>query len=85
MPPRRAAAAAAASPRGGGGAHDDSAPIFLTVGTTRFDALVRAADDAAFVAAAEARGYTSLTIPARSPGVRRMRHADCGASPGRPI
>jgi hypothetical protein len=69
MPPRRGAAAAAAgaSPRGAGGAHVDSAPIFLTVGTTRFDALVRAADDPAFAAAAEARGYTSLTIQARSP------------------
>ena len=81
----RRAAAAAASPRGSGGAHDDSAPIFLTVGTTRFDALVQAADDVAFAAAAEARGYTSLTIQARSPGARRTAHARCVVPRGRPI
>ena len=57
----------------------DSAPIFLTVGTTRFDALVQAADDVAFAAAAEARGYTSLTIQARSPAAKRVRHAACVA------
>ncbi len=42
-----------------------SRSIFLTVGTTSFDALVAAVDDAAFVAAASARGYTSLTVQAR--------------------
>jgi hypothetical protein len=57
MPPRRRAAADAdaAAERG----------IFLTVGTTSFDALVAAADEPAFLAAAAARGYTSLTIQVR--------------------
>ena len=60
------AAAAGASPRrGASAAAADDAPIFLTVGTTSFDALVRAADDPAFAAAAQAKGYTSLTIQAR--------------------
>ena len=42
-----------------------SGPVFVTVGTTSFDALVEAVDDPAFVAAALKKGFTSLTIQAR--------------------
>jgi hypothetical protein len=76
MPPRRRTAAgsvvtsdgAEGGATGGSGAGSgggDARPIFLTVGTTSFDALVRAADDPAFLEAAAAAGYTSLTIQAR--------------------
>jgi hypothetical protein len=68
-----AAGTAGASPRRGASAPAaDDAPIFLTVGTTSFDALVRAADDPAFAAAAQAKGYTSLTIQARQNALMRM-------------
>lgn len=36
--------------------------VFVTVGTTSFDALARAVDDPALVTALEAAGYTSLTL-----------------------
>ena len=36
--------------------------VFLTVGTTSFDALVRAADDPSLPARLQARGYSSLTL-----------------------
>ncbi len=65
---RRASGAGGGGGAAGGGAAaagGDARPIFLTVGTTCFDALVAAADDPAFVAAAAARGYTSLTVQAR--------------------
>ena len=42
-----------------------SGGVFVTVGTTSFDALVEAVDDPAFVAAALKKGFTSLTIQAR--------------------
>jgi hypothetical protein len=46
----------------GGGA---TSVVFVTVGTTSFDSLVAAVDDPRFVAAARAKGYTSLVIQAR--------------------
>ena len=39
----------------------------MTVGTTSFDSLITAVDDPHFVAAARAKGYTSLVIQAREP------------------
>jgi hypothetical protein len=69
MPPRRRAGGggdAAGSGAAGESAADDARPIFLTVGTTSFDALVAAADTPAFLATCAAKGYTSLTIQARA-------------------
>ena len=60
MPPpvtRARGKGAAAAPGGG--------TVLVTVGTTCFDALVRAVDDPAVAEALAARGYTKLIIQAR--------------------
>ena len=60
MPPpvtRARGKGATAAPGGG--------TVLVTVGTTRFDALVRAVDDPVVADALAARGYTKLTIQAR--------------------
>ena len=48
------------------GAQGGGGTVFVTVGTTSFDPLIAAVDDPAFVAAARAKGYTSLVIQARA-------------------
>ena len=61
MPPpvtRARGKGAAAAPAGG-------STVLVTVGTTRFDALVRAVDDPAVAEALAARGYSKLIIQAR--------------------
>lgn len=40
--------------------------VLVTVGTTKFDALVRAVDDPAVAEALAAHGYTELVIQARA-------------------
>lgn len=40
--------------------------VLVTVGTTSFDALIRAVDDAGFVDVLKRRGYTSMSIQVRS-------------------
>ncbi|KAK9846639.1 hypothetical protein WJX81_008181 [Elliptochloris bilobata] len=60
MPPavtRARSEGAAAAPAGGGGG-----TVLVTVGTTRFDALVRAVDDPAVAEALAASGFTELVI-----------------------
>jgi beta-1,4-N-acetylglucosaminyltransferase len=61
---RRTAAAAAAPPSTGG------LTAFVTVGTTRFDALVAAVNDPAFEAALLGRGYTRLVVQAGAGATR---------------
>jgi hypothetical protein len=94
MPPRRRAAAgggaggAAAGGAGdGGGGGGDARPIFLTVGTTSFDALVAAADTPAFLASCAAKGYTSLTMQARAHTCGNIVHnnASCASSLARAV
>jgi UDP-N-acetylglucosamine transferase subunit ALG13 len=53
----RAKGATAAAARGG--------TVLVTVGTTRFDALVAAVDDPAVAEALAARGYAELVLQAR--------------------
>ena len=62
--PKKKAAAAA----GGGAPAKKTLTAFVTVGTTRFDGLVAAADDPGFTAALLSRGFTHLAIQAGSGG-----------------
>jgi beta-1,4-N-acetylglucosaminyltransferase len=73
----RAPHKAAAQKRGGGGEGRESGDeeerrenksAFVTVGTTRFDALVRAVDCPAFEAALLSRGFTRLVVQAGAGG-----------------
>ena len=49
-------------------ASEQEKTAFVTVGTTRFDALVRAVDDPAFEAALLSRGFTRLVVQAGAGG-----------------
>ncbi len=89
MPPRRRAGGggdAAGSGAANESAAADARPIFLTVGTTSFDALVAAADTPAFLATCAAKGYTSLTIQARAHAFSAAKmsascvHVRCGCN-----
>jgi beta-1,4-N-acetylglucosaminyltransferase len=48
--------------RGGGGGRPAERTVFVTVGTTRFDALIRAVDRRAFADVLVAAGYTRLIM-----------------------
>lgn len=56
--------------------------VFLTVGTTRFDALVDAVDDAGVAATLRRRGYTHLTMQAGAAPRRGSRLLPQGTARG---
>lgn len=75
-PPGTATAlgAAAASVAGGGSGAAGAGPtVFVTVGTTKFDALIRAVDNPALVAALAARGYRRLVVQVGAGGYTPSR------------